>query len=171
MTIIRFIIVLACSAMLAGCGAIRVGPQATVPASARIRRVAPQQAERLYNIMVPLLRAMNNPLRPNEVHVGIIDDPQINAANAGSGNFYVTAGLLEKASNEQLRGIMAHEIAHEECVLGRHSARLLDENAFGPIVTVLNRPTRPFVARLNRPRRNRRLAIAERFPYSGLTTV
>ena len=35
------------------CGAIQVGPQATVPASARIRHVASQQAERLYKIMVP----------------------------------------------------------------------------------------------------------------------
>jgi Zn-dependent protease with chaperone function len=110
----KCMIALSCSAMLAGCGVIQVGPQATVPASARIRRVAPQQAERLYGMMVPLLRAMNDPLQPSEVHVGIIDDPQINAANAGSGNFYVTTGLLEKASNEQLRGIMAHEIAHED---------------------------------------------------------
>jgi Zn-dependent protease with chaperone function len=110
----RCMIVLAYSTMLAGCGVIQVGPQATVPASARIRRVAPQQAERLYGIMVPLLRAMNNPLQPSEVHVGFIDDPQINAANAGSSNFYVTTGLLEKASNEHLRGIMAHEIAHED---------------------------------------------------------
>jgi hypothetical protein len=92
----KCLIALSCSAMLAGCGVIQVGPQATVPASARIRRVAPQQAERLYGMMVPLLRAMNDPLQPSEVHIGIIDDPQINAANAGSGNFYVTTGLLEK---------------------------------------------------------------------------
>jgi len=98
----------------AGCGAIQVGPQATVPASSNIRRVAPQQAERLYSVMVPLLRSMDNPLQASEVRVGIIDDDQINAANAGGGNFYLTTGLLEKASNEQLRGIMAHEIAHED---------------------------------------------------------
>lgn len=95
--------------MAAGCSAIQVGPEPTAPVSARIRRVAPQQAERLYGIMVPLLRAMNAPLRPSEVRVGIIE---INAANPGNSNFYVTTGLLQKANNEQLRGIMAHEIAH-----------------------------------------------------------
>jgi predicted Zn-dependent protease len=98
----------------AGCGAIQAGPQAEVPAKADIRRVAPQQAERLYRIMVPLLKHMDKPRGPDQVRVGIIDDAQINAANAGGGNFYVTTGLLEKASNEQLRGIMAHEIAHED---------------------------------------------------------
>jgi predicted Zn-dependent protease len=99
---------------MAGCGAVQVGPQAAVPAKADIRRVAPQQAERLYRIMVPLLRNMDDPLEPSRVRVGIIDDAGINAANAGGGNFYVTTGLLEKANNEQLRGIMAHEIAHED---------------------------------------------------------
>jgi predicted Zn-dependent protease len=98
----------------AGCGAIQPGPQATVPEKADIRRVAPREAERLYSIMVPLLRNMERPLDPREVRVGIIDDAQINAANAGGGNFYVTTGLLEKANTEQLRGIMAHEIAHED---------------------------------------------------------
>lgn len=96
------------------CGVIQVGPQATVPPSARIRNVAPEQAERLYRIMVPLLGAMNDPLRPSQVRIGLVDDPAINAANAGGGNFYVTTGLLQKASNEQLRGIMAHEVAHDD---------------------------------------------------------
>jgi predicted Zn-dependent protease len=100
--------------LCAGCGAVQVGSQASVPAKADIRRVAPHEAERLYSIMVPLLRHMDNPREPNEVRIGIIDDAQINAANAGGGNFYVTRGLLEKASNEQLRGIMAHEVAHED---------------------------------------------------------
>jgi predicted Zn-dependent protease len=71
--------------------------------------------------MAPLLRAMNNPKNPKEVYVGIIDDDQINAANAGGGQFYVTTGLLRKAGNDQLRGIMAHEIAHDD--LG-HVARM-----------------------------------------------
>jgi predicted Zn-dependent protease len=98
----------------AGCGAIEVGEQAAVPAKADIRRVAPQEAERLYRIMVPLLQNMDKPLHPSDVKIGIIDDKQINAANAGGGNFYVTTGLLEKANHEQLRGIMAHEVAHED---------------------------------------------------------
>jgi Zn-dependent protease with chaperone function len=48
------------------------------------------------------------------VKVGIIDDSTINAANAGNGEFYVTRGLLEKANDEQLAGVLAHEVAHED---------------------------------------------------------
>lgn len=43
-----------------------------------------------------------------------IENAAINAANAGGGNFYVTTGLLSKATTAQLRGVMAHEIAHED---------------------------------------------------------
>jgi predicted Zn-dependent protease len=85
------------------------------------RKLEPRQAERLYGIMLPLLRAMDRPKTPKEVQVGVIDDPQINAANAGGGRFYVTTGLLQKANDRQLTGIMAHEIAHDD--LG-HVARL-----------------------------------------------
>lgn len=111
---IRYFTAAALLLLFTGCGVVAVDQEASVPAKADIRRVAPQQAERLYSIMVPLLRNMDKPLTPNQVRIGIIEDPQINAANAGGGNFYVTTGLLEKATNEQLRGIMAHEVAHED---------------------------------------------------------
>ena len=62
----------------------------------------------------PLIRAMNNPRRLNEIRVRVIDDPNINAANAGGGEFQVTTGLLQKASDDQLRGVLAHEIAHDD---------------------------------------------------------
>jgi predicted Zn-dependent protease len=78
------------------------------------RRIDPRQAERLQRIMVPLLRVANKPQSPSEVRVGIVDDPNINAANAGGGEFYVTTGLLQKASENQLRGVLAHEIAHDD---------------------------------------------------------
>lgn len=78
------------------------------------RHVDSGQAERLRRVIVPLLRAANHPRRLNEVRVGIVDDPNINAANAGGGEFYVTTGLLEKASDDQLRGVLAHEIAHDD---------------------------------------------------------
>jgi predicted Zn-dependent protease len=81
---------------------------------ANTRQVDPRQAERFYRIMTPLLKNMNNPKGPRDVKIGIIDEPEINAANAGGGEFYVTTGLLEKANDEQLRGIMAHEIAHDD---------------------------------------------------------
>ncbi len=46
--------------------------------------------------------------------MGIIDDMEINAANAGGCQFYVTAGLLRRASDRQLLGVLAHEIAHQD---------------------------------------------------------
>jgi len=64
--------------------------------------------------MAPLLRATNNPRRLSEIQVGIVDDPSINAASGGDGKFYVTTGLLEKANDEHLRGVLAHEIAHDD---------------------------------------------------------
>ena len=81
---------------------------------AEARQLDPRQAERFYRIMTPLLKSMNDPKSPRDVKIGIIDEPEINAANAGGGQFLVTTGLLEKASDEQLRGIMAHEIAHDD---------------------------------------------------------
>jgi Zn-dependent protease with chaperone function len=77
-------------------------------------RLDPAQAERLQRVMVQLLKGMNNPLQPSQVKVGIMDDPSINAANAGSGQFLVTTGLLQKATDDQLRGVLAHELAHED---------------------------------------------------------
>jgi len=78
------------------------------------RSLDARQAERVQRIMLPLLRATNNPRRLSEVRVRVIDDPNINAANAGSGEFQVTTGLLQKANDGQLRGVLAHEIAHDD---------------------------------------------------------
>ena len=77
-------------------------------------KLDPGQAERLQRVMVPLLKGMNKPLEPSQVKVGVIDDPNINAANAGGGQFLVTTGLLQKASDDQLRGVLAHELAHDD---------------------------------------------------------
>jgi predicted Zn-dependent protease len=77
-------------------------------------KLDPAQAERLQRVMVPLLKGMNKPLQPSQVKVGVMDDPAINAANAGGGQFLVTTGLLQKASDDQLRGVLAHELAHED---------------------------------------------------------
>jgi predicted Zn-dependent protease len=73
-----------------------------------------QQAERIRRIMAPLVAAMDHPRPPNQVKVGIMDDSHVNAASAGGGEFYVTSGLLQKASDEHLRGVLAHELAHDD---------------------------------------------------------
>ena len=88
-------------------------PQQT-PRSSASRALDAKQTERVQRIMVPLLRATNNPRRLNEIRVRVIDDPNINAANAGGGEFQVTTGLLAKANDDHLRGVLAHEIAHDD---------------------------------------------------------
>jgi Zn-dependent protease with chaperone function len=70
--------------------------------------------------MLPLLQAMNNPLSLDQVSVGILDSDDINAANAGSGRFFVTRGLLARANDDHLAGVLAHEVAHEDL---RHVAK------------------------------------------------
>jgi putative metalloprotease len=78
------------------------------------RSVDSAQAQRLQTIMIPLIQRMNNPIALHNVRVQVMADNSINAGNAGGGNFMVTTGLLNKASDEQLRAIMAHEVAHAD---------------------------------------------------------
>ena len=89
--------------------------------SAAGRRAAPsnrqldaRQADRIQRVMTPLIYNMNHPIPLNQVHLTILEDQQINAANAGGGKFYVTTGLLERANDDQLRGVLAHEVAHAD---------------------------------------------------------
>ena len=106
--------------LLVGCAngaSPRTGPGE--PAASRqpapsARKIDARQAERLQRVMTPLIKNMNHPLPLNQVRVTLLDDPQINAANAGGGEFYVTTGLLEKANDDQLRGVLAHEVAHDD---------------------------------------------------------
>ena len=84
------------------------------PPTASQKTVDPAQVERLKKAMIPLLQAMDKPKPPSQVKVGILDEPTINAANAGNGEFYVTTGLLQKANDDQLLAIMAHEVAHDD---------------------------------------------------------
>jgi putative metalloprotease len=76
--------------------------------------IDPQQAQRLQRVMVPLLKVMDHPRSPSQVKIGVLDDSHINAASAGNGEFYVTRGLLEKANDQQLSGVLAHELAHDD---------------------------------------------------------
>jgi Zn-dependent protease with chaperone function len=89
-------------------------PTATTTPAPSTRAVDRADVERLRRVMLPLLKGMNNARNPAEVRVGIMDDPHINAASAGGGKFYVTTGLLQKANDEQLSGVMAHELAHDD---------------------------------------------------------
>jgi len=107
--------------LLAGCafGTSQAPPGSGEPTASRrptpsTRHLDPRQAERIQRVMTPLIQHMNHPLPLNQVRVAILEDPQINAANAGGGEFYITTGLLERASDDQLRGVLAHEVAHAD---------------------------------------------------------
>lgn len=90
-------------------------PRAEAPPRATSTvKLDPAQAERLKRIMAPLIAAMDKPRNLKDVKVGVMDDPSINAGNAGSNQFLVTTGLLQKANDDQLTAIMAHEVAHED---------------------------------------------------------
>jgi predicted Zn-dependent protease len=73
-----------------------------------------QQMRRLQAIMIPLLRVTDHPMALEQIQVSIVDDKELNAASAGNGQFYVTNALMNQATDEQLRGVLAHEIAHED---------------------------------------------------------
>ena len=88
-------------------------PTAGAPAPST-KKVDPAVVERLQRVMLPLAAKMNKPLQSGQIKVGIMDDPHINAASAGNGEFYVTTGLLEKANDDQMRGVLAHELAHDD---------------------------------------------------------
>jgi Zn-dependent protease with chaperone function len=122
----RITVGLVLAGLLAGCAGITTSnggsasppsrdTQRPAPSSTKTTRpVEPAQAERLKRVMVPLIAAMNRPIPLNQVKVGIMDDDRINAASAGNGEFYVTRGLLEKANDEHLAGVLAHELAHDD---------------------------------------------------------
>jgi metalloprotease len=106
--------------LVAGCAEIGGGPPSEPqPTQTGGSQPAPhpldaQQAERIRRVMAPLVAAMDHPRPLNQVKVGIMDDPHVNAASAGGGEFYVTSGLLQKANDDHLRGVLAHELAHDD---------------------------------------------------------
>ena len=104
----------ACAAPAAGPTSSPAPPSQRTTSTTSTRPVDARDAERLQRAMLPLIRAMDHPISVSKVKVGIMDDPHINAANAGGGEFYVTRGLLEKANDQQLLGVLAHEVAHED---------------------------------------------------------
>jgi predicted Zn-dependent protease len=75
---------------------------------------ADRQMDRLRYVMLPLLRVANHRVPLDQVRVSIVEESAINAAAGGDGRYYVTTGLLNQANDDQLRGVLAHEIAHED---------------------------------------------------------
>ena len=97
-------------------------------------KVDAAQVARLERLMVPLLRVMDHPISSRQVQIDVVDEPEINAGSAGSGQFVVTTGLLRQANDVHLESILAHEIAHDD--LG-HVAKAQALGAGLNIATVL----------------------------------
>jgi Zn-dependent protease with chaperone function len=136
---IKFVLIGLLLASFAGCITLGGIPTSPAPApqptgTATQSRVEAAQAERLQRLMIPLLQVMNRPIPAGQVQVVVVDDPQINAGSAGSGQFIVTTGLLNRANDQHLQAILAHEIAHDD--LG-HSATAQTMGAGLSIATVL----------------------------------
>lgn len=94
-------------------------PTASTPPKSTAR-LDPAQGERLKRVMIPLIQAADNKRPLNQIKVGIVDDDRVNAGSAGDGQFIVTTGLLRKANDQQLAGVLAHEVAHDDL---RHVAK------------------------------------------------
>lgn len=85
------------------------------------QRVDSRDAARISRLMIPLIRAANKPRPLEQVRVQLVEDSSVNAGSAGSGQYIVTRGLLERASDEQLQAVLAHEVAHDDL---NHVAKL-----------------------------------------------
>jgi predicted Zn-dependent protease len=60
-------------------------------------------------------------LNPDDVHVVLVNSPELNAFVAGGQNIFIYTGLLEKSDNPlQVAGVVAHETGH---IAGGHLAR------------------------------------------------
>jgi predicted Zn-dependent protease len=143
-----------------------------------------QQLSRLRAVMLPLLRATDHRISAEQIRMSIVDDRAINAASAGGGRFFVTTGLLRRATDDQLRGVLAHEIAHEDLghpakaqVIGTGlniGVALLERlfpgsSSFTPIAGTLisNNYTRPLELEADR----HAVTLLERAGYSKRTMV
>ena len=107
-------------------------PTASAPRSTA--RIDPTQAERLKRVMLPLVQAADNKRPLNQVKVGIVDDDHVNAGSAGDGQFIVTTGLLRKANDQQLAGVLAHEVAHDDLGHVAKAQRLQTGVAIGMVI-------------------------------------
>ena len=113
---------LALVALTAGCSVSSTSPRSTSTGSASPSSQSTSRASAPSEKTVPidatqaarLQRVMDHPRQPSQVKIGLLDDSHINAASAGSGEFYVTRGLLEKANDAELSGVIAHELAHDD---------------------------------------------------------
>ena len=74
------------------------------------------------------------PSRPFTYHFYIIKEDNYNAFASPAGNIFINSGLFEAMENEEeLAGILAHEIAHVEC---RHISQKIERSSKIGLVTL-----------------------------------
>lgn len=134
--------------------------------------------------MLPLLRVTDRRIPLDRIEISVIEDRAINAATAGNGRYFVTTGLLRRATEDSLRGVLAHEIAHEDLghparaqVVGAGlsiGAALLEQwfpgsGAIAPVAGALisNQYTRPLELEADR----HAVKLLERAGYSKRTMI
>lgn len=110
------------------------GNPPTTQAPAPTAKIDPAQAERLKRVMVPLIQVADHKRPLNQVKVGIVADDHVNAGSAGEGQYIVTTGLLSKANDQQLAGVLAHEVAHDDLGHVAKAQRLETGLAIGMVI-------------------------------------
>jgi predicted Zn-dependent protease len=91
----------------------------------------------IHIMMTPIWTAAG--LDPANVHVYLVEDPQINSFVAGGSNIFINTGLVLHADTpNQLIGVLAHETGHiAEGHLTRAEGAMRDASIIGIIGTVL----------------------------------
>ncbi|HEY4029821.1 MAG TPA: M48 family metalloprotease [Caulobacteraceae bacterium] len=88
------------------------GPRISIIRDTEIEEIIHKQGE-------PIWRAAG--LNPDNVHIVIMGDPDINAFTAGGQTIFVNTGFLQATKNpNQMLGVLAHETGH---ITGGHVAR------------------------------------------------
>ena len=88
--------------------------------SLKMGRVSDEQFERVRRIGERLAAVSDRKDLP--IHYGAIRDKTLNAFALPGGTIYVNTGILEKASDDELAAVLAHETGH---VAARHAAKHL----------------------------------------------
>lgn len=110
------------------------GSAAMVKAATGARSLERRENPRVYNIVENLCMACNMDMPM----INVIDDPQLNAFASGIDNksytVTVTTGLLNILNDEELKGVIAHELTH---IRNRDTRLLITSIVFVGIVSTI----------------------------------
>ncbi len=104
--------------------------------SLRMGQVDPGEFQRVQRIGERLARVSDRQDVP--YRFGVIRDKGLNAFALPGGTLYVYTGLLEKANDDELAAVMAHEVGH---VAARHAAKHLQADLGFTVLLHLARTT------------------------------